>query len=151
MSMGVAFGAEKDQRVVHYSGDGGMGYNPTDLETMVRRNDEHVPWVVVVNNNSSFAMGRNRFEDFTKKMDPYMKTFDTGEVNWAKIAESFGCYGVRVENPGEIQDALHEAFDSGKPGLVEVICDVRQYIPNGLKRKTAADQILKTYGVPAVY
>jgi acetolactate synthase-1/2/3 large subunit len=37
MSMGVAFGAEKDQRVIHYSGDGGMGYNIAELETMVRR------------------------------------------------------------------------------------------------------------------
>jgi len=151
MSMGVAFGAEKDQRVVHYSGDGGMGYNITDLETMVRRNDEHVPWIVVVNNNSSFAMGRNRFEDFTKKQDPYMKTFDTGEVNWVKVAEGFGCYGVRVEKPGEIQDALHEAFASRRPALVEVICDVRQYIPNGLRRVTAKEQILKSYGVPAIY
>lgn len=151
MSMGVAFGAEKDQRVVHYSGDGGMGYNITDLETMVRRNDEHVPWVVVVSNNSSFAMGRNRFEDFTKKKAPYMKTFDTCQVNWAKVAEGFGCYGARVEKPGEIQDALHEAFASGRPGLVEVISEVRQYIPNGLRRKTAKEQILKAYGVPAIY
>ncbi len=96
-------------------------------------------------------MGRNRFEDFTKEQEPYMKTFDTGQVNWAKVAEGFGCYGVRVEKPGEIQDALHKAFASGKPGLVEVICDKRQYIPNGLRRKTAREQILKTYGVPDIY
>ena len=89
MSMGVAFGAEKDQRVIHYSGDGGMGYNITELETMVRRNDEHVPWVVVMNNNSSFAMGRYRFEDHSKKNAPYMKTFDTTTVNWAKVAELY--------------------------------------------------------------
>jgi acetolactate synthase-1/2/3 large subunit len=151
MSMGVAFGAEKGQRVVHYSGDGGMGYNIADLETMVRRNDEHVPWVVVVSNNSSFAMGRNRFEDFTKQKAPYMKTFDTTTVNWAKVAEGFGCYGMRVEKPGEIQDALHAAFASGRPGLVEVMSEVRQYIPNGLRRKTAKEQILKAYGVPAIY
>jgi len=151
MSMGVAFGAEKDQRVVHFSGDGGMGYNITDLETMVRRNDEHVPWVVVVNNNSSFAMGRYRFEDFTEKEAPRMKTFDTCEVNWAKVAEGFGCYGVRVEKPGEIQDALYAAFASGKPGLVEVMGELRQYIPTGPRRKTAKEQILKEYGVPAVY
>jgi acetolactate synthase I/II/III large subunit len=147
MSMGVAFGAEKDQRVIHFSGDGGMGYNITDLETMVRRNDEHVPWVVVVNNNSSFAMGRYRFEDFTKEQQGrYMKTFDTTTVNWTKVAEGFGCYGVRVEKPAEIQDALRAAFASGKPGLVEVMCDVRQYIPTGVRRKTAKEQVLKGYG-----
>ena len=147
MSMGVAFGAEEDQRVVHFSGDGGMGYNITDLETMVRRNDEHVPWVVVVNNNSSFAMGRYRFEDFTKEQQgAYMKTFDTTTVNWTRVAEGFGCYAVRVEKPAEIRDALHAVFASGKPGLVEVMCDVRQYIPTGSRRKTAREQVLKGYG-----
>jgi acetolactate synthase-1/2/3 large subunit len=151
MSMGVAFGAAKDQRVIHYSGDGGMGYNITELETMVRRNDEHVPWVVVMNNNSSFAMGRYRFEDHSKKNAPYMKTFDTTTVNWAKVAEGFGCYSVRVEKPSDIQDALRAAFASGKPGLVEVMCDVRQYIPTGVRRKTAAEDVMKAYGVPAVY
>ena len=151
MSMGVAFGAEKDQRVIHYSGDGGMGYNIAELETMVRRNDEHVPWVVVVNNNSSFAMGRYRFEDHTKKQVPYMKTFDTTTVNWAKVAEGFGCYGARVEKPADIQDALRAAFASGKPGLVEVMGEVRQYIPTGVRRKTATDEVVKAYGVPAIY
>jgi len=151
MSMGVAFGAEKDQRVIHYSGDGGMGYNIAELETMVRRNDEHVPWVVVVNNNSSFAMGRYRFEDHTQNKAPYMKTFDTTTVNWTKVAEGFGCYGARVEKAADIQDALRAAFASGKPGLVEVMCDVRQYIPTGVRRKTARDEVVKAYGVPAIY
>jgi acetolactate synthase I/II/III large subunit len=151
MSMGVAFGAGKGQRVIHYSGDGGMGYNIAELETMVRRNDEHAPWVVVVNNNSSYAMGRYRFEDFTKKKAPYMKTFDTTTVSWAKVAEGLGCYGARVEKPADIQDALRAAFASGKPGLVEVMGDVRQYIPTGVRRKTATEQIRKAYGVPAVY
>ncbi len=79
-----------------------------------------------------------------------MKTFDTCEVNWAKVAAGFGCYGVRVEKPGEIQDALHAAFASGKPGLVEVMGELRQYIPTGPRRKTAKEQILKAYGVPAI-
>jgi acetolactate synthase-1/2/3 large subunit len=151
MSMGVAFGAEKDQRVIHYSGDGGMGYNVAELETMVRRKDEHVPWVVVVNNNSSFAMGRYRFEDHKGKQAPYMKTFDTTPVSWAKIAEGFGCYGVRVDKAADIQDALRAAFASGKPGLVEVQGEVRQYIPSGVRRKTATEEVVRAYGVPAIY
>jgi thiamine pyrophosphate-dependent acetolactate synthase large subunit-like protein len=110
-----------------------------------------VPWVVVVNNNSSFAMGRYRFEDHAQKKAPYMKTFDTTTVNWAKIAEGFGCYGARVEKAADIQDALRAAFASGKPGLVEVMGEVRQYIPTGVRRKTARDEVVKAYGVPAIY
>ena len=30
--------------------------------------------------------------------------------NFAKIAEAFGCGGIRVEKPGEIKDALKQAF-----------------------------------------
>ena len=30
------------------------------------------------------------------------------------------CYGVRVEKPSEIQDALKGAFQSGKPAIIDV-------------------------------
>jgi hypothetical protein len=29
--------------------------------------------------------------------------------------------------------------------------NVRQYIPTGVRRKTATDEVVKAYGVPAVY
>lgn len=114
LAIGASFGAAKDQRVLHLTGDGGMGYNLVDLETARRYNDQRVPMVTVVNNNS--VLGSEMFP-FT-------------ELNYAKIAEAFGGYGVRVERTGEIVDALRKAFDSGKPAIVDVVTDKTETAPH---------------------
>lgn len=110
LALGASFGADEDQRVLNVIGDGGMGYNIAEFETARRYNDQHVPFVVLVNNNS--VLGSEAF--------PFEK------LNYAKIAEAFGCYGIRVERPGEVGDALHEAFNAGKPALVDVVTDPKE-------------------------
>jgi acetolactate synthase-1/2/3 large subunit len=89
LAIGASFAADKTQRVIHLTGDGGMGYNLADLETAKRYNDQRAPMVTVVNNNS--VLGNEAFP-FT-------------ELNYAKIAEGFGCYGIRVERAEEIGEA----------------------------------------------
>ena len=44
--------------------------------------------------------------------------------NFAKIAEAFGCVGIRVEKPGEIRGALDHAFGLNKPVVIDVVTDV---------------------------
>ncbi|MGY5856029.1 MAG: thiamine pyrophosphate-dependent enzyme, partial [Candidatus Thorarchaeota archaeon] len=43
--------------------------------------------------------------------------------NFAEFAKTCGGHGVRVEKAEELDTALREAFDSGKPSIVEVIVD----------------------------
>jgi acetolactate synthase-1/2/3 large subunit len=146
LAMGVSFAAKKDQRVLNLIGDGGIAYNIADLETAKRYNDQHAPFVALVNNNSSLAQTRPKLEDWTKKEAPWISHSDFSEVSYARAAEAFGCYGIRVERPGELGEALQNAFDSGKPAIVEVITDKREYAPLGLARKGKKE----TYpGVPA--
>lgn len=133
LAMGASFGAKEGQRVLNMIGDGGMGYNLMELETIRRYNNQHVPFVTVVNNNSSLAMVRPISED-VKKKPPHLFYSDFVELNYAKIAEDFGCYGVRVERPGEIVDALNDAFDSGKPAVIDVVTDIREHAPTGSNR-----------------
>jgi acetolactate synthase-1/2/3 large subunit len=106
-AIGASFGAAKDQRVIHMTGDTGMGYNLTDVETSVRYKNQHAPMVTIVNNNSSIAT----------------PAWPLTPVSYAKIFEDLGGYGVRVEKPGEIRDALKEAFDSGKPACVDCVSE----------------------------
>jgi len=113
LAIGASFAADKTQRIIHLTGDGGMGYNLTDLETAKRYNDQRAPMVTVVNNNS--VLGNEAFP-FT-------------ELNYAKIAEGFGCYGVRVERAGEIGEALKSAFNSGMPAIVDVVTDKTEHAP----------------------
>jgi acetolactate synthase-1/2/3 large subunit len=113
LAIGASFAADKTQRIIHLTGDGGMGYNLVDLETSKRYNDQRAPMVTVVNNNS--VLGNEAFP-FT-------------ELNYAKIAEGFGCYGVRVERAGEIGEALKSAFKSGMPAIVDVVTDKTEHVP----------------------
>ena len=135
LALGASFGAAKDQRVIHLTGDGGMGYNIADLETAVRTKDQHAPFVCIVNDNACLAQVRPGHEDFSKKEAPCIKYTDFYPLDYAKIAEAFGCYGIRVERPEEIADAIEKAFDSGKPAIVDVVTDRREYAPAGMDRK----------------
>ena len=113
LAIGASFAVGKAQRIIHMTGDGGMGYNIADLETARRYNDQRAPMVTVVNNNSVLGS-----EDF-----PFT------ELNYAKVAEGFGCFGIRVERPGEIRDALRGALESGKPAIVDVVTDKKERAP----------------------
>jgi acetolactate synthase-1/2/3 large subunit len=46
------------------------------------------------------------------------------EVNFARIAEGFGCVGIRVERPSELGDALRRALSMNKPVVIDVVSDV---------------------------
>ena len=43
--------------------------------------------------------------------------------NFAQFAESCGGFGVRVDTPNKLDEALQKALKSGKPAIVEVIKD----------------------------
>jgi thiamine pyrophosphate-dependent acetolactate synthase large subunit-like protein len=51
------------------------------------------------------------------------------DVDFAKVAEAMGCFGIRVEQPGQIQSALEQAFASGKPAVVDVVTDIDGIAP----------------------
>ena len=113
LAIGASFAVGRDRRVIHLTGDGGMGYNIADLETARRYNDQRAPMVTVVNNNS--ILGSEEF--------PF------AELDYAKVAEGFGCFGVRVERPGEVREALERALGSGLPAVVDVVTDKAERVP----------------------
>lgn len=47
---------------------------------------------------------------------------------------------MRVERPGELADAVENAFESCKPAIVDAITDKREYLPFGTHRHVAAEQ-----------
>ena len=50
-------------------------------------------------------------------------------LDLSKIAESMGCFGIRVEQPSEIQGALEQAIASGRPAVVDVRTDIEGMAP----------------------
>jgi acetolactate synthase-1/2/3 large subunit len=61
LAIGVSFGDTKDQRLIHITGDGGMGYNLAEIETSVRYKDQHVLRVIIVNHNRIAGSWRVQF------------------------------------------------------------------------------------------
>jgi acetolactate synthase-1/2/3 large subunit len=44
-------------------------------------------------------------------------------VNFAKVADSMGCVGFRVDRATDIKPALDQALAAGRPAIVEVLGD----------------------------
>ena len=90
--------ATPDKPVVGFCGDAGFYYHMAELETAARAK---LNAVMVVNNNYSGGVIENaQFER---------------SVNFAKVAESMGCVGFRVEKPAEIKGALDKALAAASP------------------------------------
>lgn len=118
--------AHPDKIVGVLNGDGSFLFNVQELETAVRYN---LPILVVIGNNNCWGMiksGQN--VNFKKR---YCDVELPSGLNYAKIAEGFGCHAETVTNPSEIKPALKRAIESGKPAVIDV--KIEWQIPKGTK------------------
>ncbi|MBI4194125.1 MAG: thiamine pyrophosphate-binding protein [Betaproteobacteria bacterium] len=115
--------------VVCFTGDGGFYYHIAELET-ARRHDINA--VIVVNNNSALnqEIKLNEAAYGGKQRGRAEEMWRFPEVNFAKVAESFGCTGIRVEEPGDLTDALKHAIAMEKPVVVDVATDMYAIAPH---------------------
>jgi pyruvate dehydrogenase (quinone) len=116
-AMPQAIGAQAaypGRQIISFSGDGGIAMLLGDLLTL---NQMDLPVKVVVFNNG--ALG---FVEVEMKSSGYV-TFSTDLKNpsFAKVAESMGMFGVRVERPEQLRPALQAAFSHKGPALIEVL------------------------------
>ena len=118
-----------DRPVVCFTGDGGFYYHIAELETARRH---HINAVIVVNNNSALNQEINlnaaAYDGKPRGRAEEMWRFP--DVNFAKIAEGFGCAGMRVEKPGDLNDALKQALAMNKPVVVDVVSDTYAIAPH---------------------
>ena len=110
--------AQPDRPVLCFTGDGGIWYHLTELDTAMKNG---INTVTVVNNNHSLNQEQGGVEDVyggrTKGSD---ELWLFPEVDFAKMAESMGCLGITVNKVSELSSALDQAFESGKPAVVDV-------------------------------
>ena len=103
-----------ERQVVSLSGDGGLAMLLGDLFTVVQ---QRLPVKLVVFNNSSLG-----FVELEMKAAGLL-SYGTDLVNpdFARLAESAGLKGIRVELPEQLQPALESAFQHDGPCLVDVV------------------------------
>ena len=129
----AAIGAQigrPDRRVVLFTGDGGLLYHLSELETAARWK---VPLVVVVNNNRSL----------NQEINPYTVAYGGtlhgrhhelwhfNDVDYTRVAESLGVKGIRVEKAREFAPAMARAAESDGPVLIDVVTDIEAVAPKG--------------------
>jgi acetolactate synthase-1/2/3 large subunit len=110
-SLGWAFPASlgakcvaPERPVICFIGDGGFFYHLGELETASRWG---IKTVTVINNNHCLRQcleGVNRAYEGRAGNKEEMCMFK--EINFAKIAQDMGCFGIRVERPEDISVAL---------------------------------------------
>ena len=119
--------AAPDRPVVCFTGDGGFWYHVGELETAARWN---IATVVVVNNNRSLNQVKRGAERIyggqPGKSDQIWQFTD---VDFARVAESMGCVGIRVTKPGDLQGALEKALRSRRPAVVDCVSDILGIAP----------------------
>ena len=110
-----------------FTGDGGFWYHIAELETALRYG---INTVTVVNNNHSLNQEKRGTERIYAgqpgNSDEVWRFLD---VDFAKLAQAIGCFGVRVETPDELGPALERAFASGLPAVIDVASDIEGIAP----------------------
>jgi acetolactate synthase I/II/III large subunit len=127
-AMGVKC-ALPDRPVLCFTGDGGIYYHLTELETAARHG---INLVVLINNNSSLnqeiplvsAAYKEKRDERSGEMWRFKKDADL-----AKVAQALGCAAFRVEKPGELKDLLPRAFAMNKPVVLDCISEEQALAP----------------------
>lgn len=108
--------AHPDKQVICVVGDGAVGFNIQEFDTMVRH---QMPITAVVLNNQAWGMsmhgqemmfGRNR-----------LAAVELGQTRYDQVAAGFGCHQEYVTEVDELEPALKRAFECGKPACVNVM------------------------------
>ncbi len=122
--LGAAIGARlasPNRRVVACLGDGCTMFGLQGLWTLAKY---RVPLAVIVFNNRAYMAVKNQFRGSEERVRiaAAMGAELTGpDLNFARLAETFGIFGQRVEQPDAIEPALKRALEQNGPALVDVV------------------------------
>ena len=126
VTLGVKLGM-RDRMVVSVIGDGGFLYNPIPQSLGVAR-DEDLPIMIVIFNNGEYrAMKNNQlayYPDGVGKQSGIFLGAEINSVDYSEMIAPFGGFGIKVEDPAELDAALElgmKAVEDGKTAIINVI------------------------------
>lgn len=116
--------AHPARQVVCVTGDGSVGLNFAEFDTMVRHG---LAITTVVNNDCQWGMSAHGQQLIYGK-DRKVVT-ELAPTRYDLAAAGFGCHAEHVENPRDLVPALERALASGKPACVNVMTDPEVIAP----------------------
>jgi acetolactate synthase-1/2/3 large subunit len=119
----AARAAHPDRQVVLLLGDGAIGFNGMDFDSLVRHG---LPVVAVVGNNGIWGLEKHPMRaiygyDVAADLQPGCRYDD--------VVKALGGAGETVEHPADLGPALDRAFAAGVPYLVNVLTDPANAYP----------------------
>jgi acetolactate synthase-1/2/3 large subunit len=105
--------ARPDARVAALLGDGGVMFTIAELAAAAQVG---LPIAVVVVDNGGYGEIR---DEMAQRGEP-VHAVELGRVDFAGVAESFGCHGVLLDDVDQLEPALARAFAADRPTLVHV-------------------------------
>ncbi|MBI3649042.1 MAG: acetolactate synthase large subunit, partial [Actinobacteria bacterium] len=104
-ALGAKTGAP-DKRVIAIDGDGCFQMTCQELATSTT---EKIPFVTAIINNANLGMVRQWQELFYKeRYSAVYLSYDTPD--YVKLAEAYGCVGLRAEHPDEVDAVIEKAL-----------------------------------------
>ncbi|MYB75927.1 MAG: thiamine pyrophosphate-binding protein, partial [Chloroflexi bacterium] len=132
-AIGARF-AQPEGKIVVVVGDGSVTYAIGELAVLAKYG---LDITVVVLNNS--CLGYSKISEMLNYSADYEEV-DFPDTDFAMIARGFGCEGLSVREPAELGPALHTAFTSAGPVLLDVRVDPWQTPELDLRQRLAALQ-----------
>lgn len=111
--------AAPDQPVICFCGDGAFYYHLPELETARRRG---IKTVTVINNNRCLSQGLRSLNTAYQGRDDSRKgeCYEYRDTDFARVAQSFDCFGATVEKPQDFRKAFEAAMASDLPAVIDV-------------------------------
>ena len=119
--------AAPNRPVICFTGDGGIWYHMSELDTAVRCG---INTVTVVNNNHSLNQEQGGVEAvYGGRSVGSDELWLFEDADFAAIAESYGAVGMTVRQPGDIAPALEKALEAEAPVVIDVKTDIAGIAP----------------------
>ena len=122
--LGAGIGAQlasSGRRVVACLGDGSSMFGIQGLWTLAKY---RIPLLVIVFNNRAYMAVKNQFRGPEEKVRVAAELgaeLVGPDLNFARLADCFGIFGQRVEEPEGIEPALKRAMEQSGPAVVDVV------------------------------
>lgn len=123
MAIGAAAAAAEEaaagaprRPVVHVTGDGAFGFYCAELHAAVQAG---LPLVTVIANDGAWGT------EYHGQKSAIGRTVNTelGQLAYEKVAEGFGCIGLRIEQAADLGPAIAAALASDRPSVLNVLVD----------------------------
>jgi acetolactate synthase-1/2/3 large subunit len=122
--------AHPDKLVVDIAGEASILMTMQEMSTAVQYN---LPIKIFILNNQYMGMVRQWQELLHEKN--YSESYSEALPNFVKLAEAYGCKGIKAENPNELDDKIKEMVEHNGPVIFDCHVDPNEncfpMIPSG--------------------